>query len=119
MKRSMTGNTCVDTDDLLAVINGWGSCDQGEICWGDLTGNCIVDTDDRLIVINNYCDDEDENACEDECCFGCSFCEESFMNGPSSGPPTLADIIVLVLNSSLSPEMQAQVIEEITATFGN
>jgi hypothetical protein len=115
----VTGNTCVDTDDLLAVINGWGSCDQGEICWGDLTGNCVVDTDDLLMVTNNWCVEEDEETCEDECCVGCSFCEESFLNGPSAGPPTLADLIVLVLNSELSPEMQAQVIEELTSHFAN
>ena len=114
----VTGNTCVDTDDLLAVINGWGSCEQGEICWGDLTGNCVVDVDDLLLVNNNWCDEEDEGTCEDECCVGCSFCEESFLNNGSGGPPTLAELIVLVLNSSLSPEMQAQVIEELTSHFG-
>jgi hypothetical protein len=116
----VTGNTCVDTDDLLAVINGWGSCDQGEICWGDLTGNCIVDTDDLLMVTNNWCVEANEETCEDECCVGCSFCEESFFNSSEpQGAPTLADLIVLVLSSSLSPEMQAQVIEELIAQFSN
>jgi hypothetical protein len=45
-----TGNGIVDVDDLLAVINTWGSNNP----IGDATGNGIVDVDDLLIVINGW-----------------------------------------------------------------
>ena len=48
----------VDVDDLLAVINGWGLCDNSEDCPADIApapdGNGIVDVDDLLMVINNW-----------------------------------------------------------------
>jgi hypothetical protein len=45
----ITGNNIVDTDDLLAVINSWGTNGAG-----DITGNGNVDTDDLLAVINAW-----------------------------------------------------------------
>ena len=45
-----TGNGIVDVDDLLAVINTWGSNNP----IGDATGNGIVDVDDLLVVINGW-----------------------------------------------------------------
>ena len=46
----------VDTDDLLAVINSWGTC--ASPCPADLypapCGNGVVNTDDLLMVINNW-----------------------------------------------------------------
>ena len=47
----ITGNGCVDVDDLLALINSWGPCAG---CPSDLTQNGDVDVDDLLIVINNW-----------------------------------------------------------------
>ena len=49
----ITGDGCVDVDDLLAVINGWGSCPVPP-CAGDANQSGSVDVDDLLIVINNW-----------------------------------------------------------------
>jgi hypothetical protein len=46
----ITGNSVVDVDDLLAVINGWG----GKGGPADITGNGMVDVDDLLAVINAW-----------------------------------------------------------------
>jgi len=46
----ITGNGTIDTDDLLAVINGWG----GKGGPADITGNGTVDVDDLLAVINGW-----------------------------------------------------------------
>jgi hypothetical protein len=43
-------NGVVDVDDLLIVINTWGTADPA----GDATGNGIVDVDDLLVVINDW-----------------------------------------------------------------
>jgi hypothetical protein len=50
----ITGNSTVDVDDLLAVINSWGACAG---CPADIVppgGNGAVDTDDLLAVINAW-----------------------------------------------------------------
>jgi hypothetical protein len=49
----VTHNGFVDVDDLLGVINDWGTCPIGP-CSGDATGNRIVDVDDLLEVINGW-----------------------------------------------------------------
>ena len=43
----------MDVDDLLLVINNWGSCGLG-ICEADITYNGIVAVDDLLAVINAW-----------------------------------------------------------------
>ena len=48
----------VDVDDLLAVINGWGTCGTPP-CPGDVGpipcgGNGVIDVDDLLVVINGW-----------------------------------------------------------------
>jgi hypothetical protein len=43
----------VDVDDLLLVINNWGSCGLG-ICEADITCNGVVDVDDLLAAINSW-----------------------------------------------------------------
>jgi hypothetical protein len=51
------GNSVVDVDDLLFVINNWGVCESGEPCQADVApvgGNGIVDVDDLVFVINNW-----------------------------------------------------------------
>lgn len=51
------GNGAVDVDDLLLVINSWGSCDDPENCPADIAppgGNGVVNVDDLLLVINNW-----------------------------------------------------------------
>jgi hypothetical protein len=52
------GNGVVDVDDLLAVINSWGPCDDPGNCAADIApetiGNGVVDVDDLLMVINNW-----------------------------------------------------------------
>ena len=53
----VTGNGVVDVDDLLTVINVWGTCEPGEPCPADIApigGNGVVDVDDLLMVINNW-----------------------------------------------------------------
>ena len=45
----VTGNNVVDVDDLLAVINSWGTNGVG-----DITQNGVVDVDDLLEVINAW-----------------------------------------------------------------
>jgi hypothetical protein len=54
----ITGNGIVDVDDLLAVINAWGSCPKSPVeCPADIApdgGNGAVDVDDLLMVINNW-----------------------------------------------------------------
>jgi hypothetical protein len=44
----------VATDDLLIVVNNWGTCPSSGPCPGDLTEDGTVDTDDLLIVINGW-----------------------------------------------------------------
>jgi hypothetical protein len=46
------GNGIVDVDDLLAVINAWGTCPSP--CAADLTGEATVDFADLMIVINSW-----------------------------------------------------------------
>ena len=46
------GNGIVDVDDLLLVINSWGTTGPGVPA--DITGNEIVDVDDLLAVINAW-----------------------------------------------------------------
>jgi hypothetical protein len=48
------GDSAVDVDDLLAVINGWGECPPKAPCDSDLNGSGSVDADDLLEVINNW-----------------------------------------------------------------
>ena len=48
----VTGNKMVDVDDLLAVINDWGS--QGPNIVADINDDQIVDVDDLLAVINGW-----------------------------------------------------------------
>jgi hypothetical protein len=47
----VTGNGAVNIDDLLAVINSWGSC---PCCAADVDGNGLVNIDDLLAVINTW-----------------------------------------------------------------
>jgi len=42
----------VNVDDLLAVINGWGPTDAGDVA--DINGDLIVNVDDLLAVINQW-----------------------------------------------------------------
>jgi hypothetical protein len=50
------GDNIVDIDDLLIVINAWGTCKAP--CAADVaplpTGNGVVDIDDLLVVINDW-----------------------------------------------------------------
>jgi hypothetical protein len=47
----LTGNSIIDVDDLLIVINTWGG---GPGSPGDVTGNGVVDVDDLLAIINAW-----------------------------------------------------------------
>ena len=49
-------NGVVNIDDLLTVINQWGTCGSGN-CAGDVSPPCknqIIDIDDLLVVINGW-----------------------------------------------------------------
>jgi outer membrane protein assembly factor BamB len=53
------GNGAVDVDDLLVVINTWGTCPNCEliVCQADIApdgGDCEVNVDDLLEVINGW-----------------------------------------------------------------
>lgn len=49
------GDDLVNVDDLLSVINAWGTCAPlGAGCAGDVNGTGFVDVDDVLLVINNW-----------------------------------------------------------------
>jgi CxxC motif-containing protein (DUF1111 family) len=49
------GTGTIDTDDLLTVINQWGSCPAVPApCAADITNNDIVDVDDLLAIINAW-----------------------------------------------------------------
>jgi hypothetical protein len=51
----MDGNGVVDTNDLLAVIGGWGECPADlEVCSGDGTLDGYVDIMDLLWVIGQF-----------------------------------------------------------------
>jgi hypothetical protein len=108
-------NGCVDTDDLLEVINNWGECDPGVFCFADTNGTTNVDTDDLTDVTNNYCDDEGGD-CEEECCMNCPSCEESLVEG---NPPTLQDLINAVLaNSDIPSNEKLDIIEILIELLG-
>jgi len=52
----LTGDTCVDVNDLLRVITQWGPC-VSTPCTGDGTHDGVVDVNDLLLVITNWgCD---------------------------------------------------------------
>ena len=46
-----TGDYVVDVDDILAVINAWGSCPE---CAEDVTGDGVVNVDDVLLILSNF-----------------------------------------------------------------
>jgi len=54
------GNSLVNVDDLLAVINAWGVCGNPNNCPADIAppgpppGNDVVNVDDLLAVINGW-----------------------------------------------------------------
>ena len=54
----LTGDEIVDVDDLLLVINGWGSCPAPPAsCTADIMpdgGNGMVDVDDLLTVLTHW-----------------------------------------------------------------
>jgi hypothetical protein len=45
------GNSTINIDDLLTVINGWGTCDQ---CIADIHDDGTVNIDDLLAVITGW-----------------------------------------------------------------
>jgi hypothetical protein len=47
----VAGDGIVDVDDLVAVILGWGACDQ---CVADINGDDVVDVDDLVLVILSW-----------------------------------------------------------------
>jgi hypothetical protein len=54
-----SGNGLVDVDDLLTLINAWGTCDGSGDCDADIAppgGNGTVDVDDLLTLINAWGD---------------------------------------------------------------
>jgi hypothetical protein len=51
------GDGNVNVDDLLAIINSWGTCANPNNCPADISpaqGNDVVNVDDLLAVINNW-----------------------------------------------------------------
>lgn len=53
--QDVNGTSGVDVDDLLTVINQWGSCPPIPLpCAGDITNNDVVDVDDLLAIVNAW-----------------------------------------------------------------
>ena len=52
----MNSDGMVDVQDLILVINNWGSCPMPcpPLCIGDVTGDCVVDVLDLVEVILNF-----------------------------------------------------------------
>jgi Dockerin type I domain len=50
----VNGDTFVNTDDLLAVIQAWGPCPATAPCPADQTGDGVVNIDDLLTVITHW-----------------------------------------------------------------
>lgn len=44
----------VNVDDLLTVLNNWGTCPDCNHCAADLNNDCFINVDDLLIVLNNW-----------------------------------------------------------------
>lgn len=45
----------VDTDDLIALVGGWGSCvGSCRQCLADIDDNCQVNTDDLIVLIGSW-----------------------------------------------------------------
>jgi hypothetical protein len=122
----MNCSGCVDIDDHLAVINSWNHpCLTGPCALADSDCNYVVNIDDLLAVINLWCPD----VCNGEvCCEGCRQCQEGggFMSGMNSAngetdgfevsnPPTLEELIMLILQSPLPADAQAEIITQLLA----
>jgi hypothetical protein len=93
------GGRRMDTDDLVAVILGWGDCPVGTMCVADVDGSCAVDVDDLVAI---------------ELAWGCPACGESFV---SEEPPTLAEAISIVLEQPIPSSTQAEIIAAMTANW--
>jgi hypothetical protein len=50
----VSGDGSVNVDDLLLVINGWGTCAPGVPCFGDIVFTGNVNVDDLLKVISDW-----------------------------------------------------------------
>jgi hypothetical protein len=53
----VNGDGCVNTDDLIAVILGWGPCPKPPpppFCLADVDLSGTVDADDLVLVILNW-----------------------------------------------------------------
>ena len=52
----INGNGTVNVSDLLAVINGWGTCANPcpPYCGADINDDCIINVSDLLAVINGW-----------------------------------------------------------------
>ena len=55
LNEDVTGDCCVDIQDYLAVLGGWGPCPVGpnEPC-ADTDGNGMVDINDLLAVLGAW-----------------------------------------------------------------
>lgn len=50
----ITGDGIVNVDDLLQVLNSWGTCAEADNCPADVDDNGNVDVDDLLSILNNW-----------------------------------------------------------------
>lgn len=47
-------NGSINTDDLIQVVTGWGSCAAPNLCPGDANGDNVINTDDLILVVVNW-----------------------------------------------------------------
>ncbi len=50
----LDGDGVVGSNDLLALLGAWGSCDDCDNCAADLDGDCSVGTADLIILLGNW-----------------------------------------------------------------
>ena len=50
----LDGDGVVGSNDLLALLGAWGSCDDCENCVADLDGDCDVDGADLILLLGNW-----------------------------------------------------------------
>lgn len=119
----VTGNGCINIDDLVAVITTWGTnCGPGQFCTNaDVNCDYVVNIDDLVAVNTSWC----PGSCGGVCCVNCPPCSGAgMMSGPAgsesggaTGPLSAGELIALVTMSNQPAQIQAEIIEQILQQY--